>query len=119
MKHAQKKEYFFMKNIERSEKGLVQIDWDKEKNPNISQYVIFKDVEGMTEINYNESNHKVFKIEPKSKNEFYIGNTLNYTEYKSGGYIEETVLPKQVNKKLEEPFTNKIDYVNHKKSLFF
>lgn len=119
-----KKRIFFVKNIERSEKGLVQIDWDKEKNPNISQYVIFKDVEGMTEINYNESNHKVFKIEPKSKNEFYIGNTLNYTEYKSGGYIEETVLPKQVNyecfeKKLEEPFTNKIDYVNHKKKFIF
>ena len=76
-----------MKNIERSEKGFIKIDWNKEKNPNINEYVSFKDVEGMTEINYNENNHKVFKIEPKSNNEFYIGNTLNYSEYKSGGYI--------------------------------
>ena len=119
-----KKRTFFVKNIENSEKGLVEIDWNKEKNPNINEYIIFKDVEGMTEINYNENNKKVFKIEPKNKNEFYIGNTLNYSQYKSGGYIEETVLPKTVSyesfeKKLMEPFTNNRDYVNSKKKFIF
>ena len=119
-----KKRKFYIKNIEKSEKGLVEIEWNKESNPNINDYILFKEVEGMTEINYNENNQKVFKIELKSKNEFYIGNTLNYSEYKSGGYIEETVLPKTVSyesfeKKLEEPFSNKIDYVNHKKKFIF
>ena len=119
-----RKRNFYLKNIERSEKGLVKIDWNKEQNPNISEYVIFKDVEGMTEINYNENNSKIFKIEPKSKDEFYIGNTLNYSEYKSGGYVEETVLPKKVSyesfeKRLEEPFINKKDYINHKKKFIF
>ena len=34
--------------------------------------------------NYNEKNQKIFKIKPKS----------NYSEYKSGGYKEETFFPK-------------------------
>ena len=119
-----KKRKFFIKKIERSEKGLVEIEWDKKRNPYIKDYVIFKDVEGMTEINYNKENKKVFKIEPKSDIEFYIGNTLNYSEYKSGGYIEETVIPKKVSyesfiKKLEEPFINELDYVNHRKKFIF
>ena len=41
--------------------------------------------------NYNEKNQKIFKIKPKSKNKFYI---FNYSEYKSGGYKEETFFPK-------------------------
>ena len=119
-----KKRKFFIKKIERSEKGLVEIEWDKKRNPYIKDYVIFKDVEGMTEINYNKENKKVFKIEPKSDIEFYIGNTLNYSEYKSGGYIEETVTPKKVSyessiKKWEEPFINELDYVNHRKKFIF
>ena len=118
------KRKFYIKKIERSEKGLVEIEWNKQKSPNIKKYIIFKEVEGMTEINYSENNKRVFEIEPKSDKEFYIGNTLNFSDYKSGGYIEETFLPKKVSyesfeNKLEEPFTDKNVYLNHKKKFIF
>ena len=94
-----KKRKFFIKNIEKSENALVEVEWNNERNPNIKEYILFRNVEGMTEINYNENNRKVFKIKPKTPTSFYIGNTLNFSEYKSGGYIEETILPKKVSYK--------------------
>ena len=117
------KRKFFIKKIEKSENGLVEIEWNKKRSPNIRNYVLFKEIKGMTEINYNERNKKIFKIEPKSDTEFYIGNTLNYHDYISGGYIEETVPPKDISyesflNNLEEPFSND-DYVNHKKKFIF
>jgi ubiquitin-activating enzyme E1 len=122
-KYCFKKKKFFIKKIERSEEGLVEIEWNKKTYPKISEYIYFKDVEGMNEINYNEENKKIFKIKPKSKNEFYIGNTLNFSEYKSGGYIEETVLPETIFyesfiNKLDNPFDEN-DFVNHKKKFIF
>ena len=116
-KYCSKKRKFFIKKIERSEEGLVEIEWNKNRYPQISEYVFFKDVEGMNEINYSKENKKVFKIKPKSKSEFYIGNTLNYSEYKSGGYIEETILPETICyesfiNRLENPF-DKNDFVNY------
>ena len=122
-KYCLKKRKFFIKKIERSKEGLVEIEWNKNRYPHISQYVFFKDVEGMNEINYSETNKKIFKIKPKSNKEFYIGNTLNYSEYKSGGYIEETVLPETIYyesfiNKLENPFDEN-DFVNHKKKFIF
>jgi ubiquitin-activating enzyme E1 len=50
------KRKFYIKQIERSEQGLVEIEWNKQKSPNIRNYVIFKDIKGMTEINYNDNN---------------------------------------------------------------
>ena len=119
-----KKRKFYIKNIEKSEDGLVEIEWNNNRNPYIKDYILFKDVEGMTEINYCENNKKVFKIKPRDISSFYIGNTKNYSEYKSGGYIEETVIPKKVSygsflTKLEEPFINEDYYVNSKKKFVF
>lgn len=119
-----KKRKFLIKKIEKSEKGLVEIEWNKKINPNISDNVVFKEVEGMTELNFDENNKKIFRIKPKSKNEFFIGNTLDYNEYKSGGYVEEVALPKIVSyesfiNKLKEPFTDKIDYVNKRQKFIF
>ena len=124
--YCKKKRKFFIKNIEKSEKGLVEIQLDKNKNPYINKHIIFKDVEGMTEINYNENNKKIFEIEfnDDDYHTFYIGNTMNYSDYKSGGYIEETSLPKKISynsfkDKLEEPFTNNDIYINSKKKFIF
>ena len=124
--HCLKKRKFSIKNIENSIKGLVEIQ-SNNMNNTIQDYILFKDVEGMTEINYSETSKKIFKIEPKDNNSFYIGNTLNYGKYKSGGYIEETALPQIVNHKafgetLNEPFTNNNDnnnYTNSKKKFIF
>jgi hypothetical protein len=122
MKLASKKK-FFTKKIEKSKNGLIEIEWNKKWSPNIRNYAIFKEIKGMTEINCNEMNKKIFKIEPKSDTEFYIGNTLNYHDYISGRYIEETVPPKDISYEsflhnLEKPFSND-DYVNHKKKFIF
>ena len=119
-----KKRKFFIKNIEKSENGLVEIQWEKEYNPDIKEYIIFREVEGMTEINYNENNRKIFKIKSRDATSFYIGSTKNYSDYKEGGYIEETVLPKKVSYRsfkemLEEPFTNADIYINPQKKFIF
>jgi len=119
-----KKRKFSIKSIENSEKGLVIID-SNIKNDTLQDYVLFKEVEGMTEINYSDNNKKIFKIEQKDKNSFYIGNTLNYGRYKSGGYIEETSKPKIIHhqnfeEKLKDPFPNNSDdYINSKKKFIF
>ena len=123
--HGLERRKFFIKKIERSEKGLVEIDWPNDKKiTKLRNYIIFKDVEGMSEINYSDNNKKVFKIEPKKENEFFIGNTLNFSEYKSGGYIEEIPEPVKMNyesfeKQLNEPFYSEYDQVNHKKKFIF
>ena len=119
-----KKRKFFVKNIEKSEKGLVEIEMNDKKDSNLKEYILFKDVEGMTEINYSEEKKNIFKIEPKDLNSFYIGNTLSYSDYKSGGYIEETVKPKSMryenfSKSLENPFDNDYDYMNYQKKFIF
>ena len=116
---------FMIKKIEKSEKGLVEIEYpDEKKIPKLRKYIIFKDVEGMNEINYTDKNKRIFKIEPKSETEFYIGDTLNFGEYRSGGYIEEVSEPlnmkyESFEKKLEDPFNLNSDEINHKKKFIF
>jgi len=77
----------------------------------------------MTEINYIEKNKKIFEITPKDASSFYIGNTMNYSDYKSEGHNEETSIPKTVDYerflyKIKEPFLNE-NYVNPKKKFIF
>ena len=120
-----KKRKFIVKSIEKSEKGLVEIEWpDEKKIPKLRKYIIFKNVEGMNEINYNDENKRIFKIDHKSENEFYIGNTLNFGEYKSGGYIEEVSEPlnmkyESFEEKLGDPFKLNADEINHRKKFIF
>ncbi len=119
-----KKRKFYVKNIEKSKEGLVQIQWNGERNPNIQEYILFKDVEGMTELNYDEKKQNIYKIKSKDKISFYIGDTSNFNKYTSGGYIEETTLPKKMNYKtfqesLNEPFTDDNHYKNYKKKFIF
>ena len=38
----------FIKNIEKSENGFVDIEWNNKCNPYIKDYILFKDVEEMT-----------------------------------------------------------------------
>lgn len=77
----------------------------------------------MTEIKYNKNNKKYFKIELKCDIDFGRRNTLNYIDYKSGGYIEEIILPKEIKyesffNNLEKPISND-DNLNYKKNLVF
>ena len=119
-----KKRKYYIKNIEKSKEGLVTIEWNEKKNTNIQEYIIFKDVEGMTELNYEETKKNIFKIKSKDNTSFYIGDTSNFTEYTTGGYIEETALPQTMHYKsfqetLNEPFDDINSYKNHKKKFIF
>ena len=95
MNIVSKKRKFYVKNIEKSKEGLVLIQWNGERDPNIQEYILFKDLEGMPELNYDEKRQNIYKIKSKDKTSFYIGDTSNFNEYISGGYIEETTSPKK------------------------
>lgn len=122
-----KKRKFYIKNIEKSEEGLVEIQWEKNEDPFIEENIIFKEVEGMEEINFDEKNNKIWKINSrKSPTQFYVGNTLNFSDYQKGGFIEEVFLPKKmIYKSFEEkignePFETEEEYeINRKKKFLF
>ena len=122
--YCAKKRKYYIKNIEKSKEGLVSIQWNGKGNPNIQEYILFKDVEGMIELNYDENKKNIYKITPKDETSFYIGNTSGFSEYTTGGYIEETALPQIMNYKsfketLDEPFIDINSYKNHKKKFIF
>ena len=83
---------YFVKNITRDKEGLVTIDniQNTEKlEIGDGEFVKFKNVEGMTEIN-----DKEFEIYLEDMEHFKIGDTSNFGEYKKGGMIYEVKKPK-------------------------
>ena len=76
---------YYVKNITRDKEGLVTIDniQNTEKlDMGDGNYVKFKNVEGMTELN-----DKEFQITLENMESFKIGDTSNFGEYKKGGMI--------------------------------
>ena len=119
-----KKRKFYVKNIQKSKEGRVEIQYNGERNPYIQEYILFKDVEGMTELNYDENKKNIYKIKSIDERTFTIGDTSNNGEYISGGYIEETTRPKKMEYKsfketLNEPFIGDNHYKNYKKKFIF
>ena len=127
--YCEKANKYKIKNIKKSQDGygLLEIKCDKEGEKHlIGDSVIFKEVEGMTEINY-ENCQKIWEIK-KAKdydNTFIIDDISKYNDYVSGGYIEEKPIPKKMKydsllKKLEIPFTEIEDeFLNWKQKLIF
>ena len=79
-----------IKYISKEKNAIVETDstYDK-KGISPNSYVIFKDVQGMNEIN-----GKIIKLRPCEEADcFYIGDTSNYSEYKKGGIIQEIKIP--------------------------
>ena len=72
-------------------------------------FVKFRDIQGMKELNYeNEKIFRKIKCKNDENNSFYIGDISNYSDYESGGIIEEVNIPISINhqsleKRLEEP----------------
>ena len=79
-------------------------------------FVKFRDIQGMKELNYeNEKMFRKIKCFDNDKNVFYIEDISNYSDYESGGIVEEVNIPIIINhqsleKRLEEP----IDLVKKK-----
>jgi len=127
--YCEKTNKYKIKNIQKTKDGygLLEIKLEKEgEKPYIGDSVIFKEVEGMIEINY-EKCHKIWEIKKKqdSNTIFIIDDISNFSDYTSGGYIEERLIPKKMkyyslSKKLDVPFTQEEDeFLNWKQKLIF
>ena len=127
--YCEKANKFKIKNIKKSQDGygLLEIEHDKESEKLlIGDSVIFKEVEGMTEINF-EKSQRIWEIKkkPDSDNVFIIDDISKFNDYTTGGYIEEKPIPKKIkydslSKKLEIPFTESEDeFLNWKQKLIF
>ena len=127
--YCEKANKYKIKNLQKSQDGygLLEIEFEKEgEKPLIGDSVIFKEVEGMTEINY-EKCQKIWEIKKKQDSDsvFTIDDVSKFSDYTSGGYIEEKPIPKKMkyeslSKKLEIPFTeNEDEFLNWKQKLIF
>ena len=84
---------FLVKSITKEKNGLVTVDnIQGTNNLNIGDgdYVKFKNVEGMTELN---DEKKEFRISMESYISFRIGDTSNFGEYKNGGIVYQVLKP--------------------------
>ena len=106
---------YIIKNITKEKNGVCEIIKDDKKLGNfIEKYVIFKNIEGMSELNF-ENLKKVTKIKYRNESSFYIMDTSNFKEYIKGGYIQEVILPEVKNyKSLKERFEIPYDYYIYK-----
>ena len=84
-------------------------------------FVKFRDIQGMNELNYeNEKIFRKIKCVDGDINSYFIGDISNYSNYESGGIIEEVNIPisihhQSLEKRLEEP----IDLVKQKEMKSF
>ena len=102
---------YIIKNITKEKNGICEIIRDdKEIGKFLEKYAIFKNIEGMTELNF-ENLKKETKIKYRDKTSFYIMDTSNFNEYISGGYVQEVSLPEDKQyKSLKERFEIPFDY---------
>ena len=120
-KTGKEKGKFYISNITKEKNGKVTIDFNNnEKRLKENGYLIFKQVEGMIEINSSEPRY--YEMNPDNENEFLIGDTSNFNDYIGGGIAEEFEFPTEMSyKTLEENWMNPVynmmqyDYIKEKK----
>jgi len=120
-KSGKEKGKFYVSNITKEKNGRMKIDFSHtEKRLNENGYLIFKQVEGMKEIN--SSIPRYYKENDENEEEFFIGDTSNFSEYTGGGIVEEFFYPIEMSyKTLEENLMNpndnmmEFDYSKNKK----
>ena len=119
-KTGKEKAKFYVSNITKSKKGKLILDF-KSTNKRLSDegYLIFKEVEGMIELN--SSRPIKYKVNPENCEEFFIGDTSNFSEYKGGGIAEQYFYPCNMKyQTFEENYINpndnmlKFDYSKNK-----
>ena len=88
---------YIVKSISKDEEGLVIIDTIQGTNNfklGDEDYVRFKNVEGMTELN---DENKIFKVSFRDFQSFAIGDTSKFSDYIKGGDIYQVKMPKTKN----------------------
>ena len=86
---------YIVKNITKEKYGLVTIDTIQETNQlaiGDGDYVYFKGVEGMTELN---EEGREFQIIYESSDKFRIGDTTKFGDYIKGGMVYQIKKPKK------------------------
>ena len=78
-------------SISQAEKGVVTVNDDKRHGFEDGDWIIFREVEGMTEVN-----DQKFQIKVISPYSFEIGDTTNFSEYTRQGIAEQVKVPRQV-----------------------
>ena len=105
---------FYLTNITKEKNGRITIDFTHtDKRLQQKGYLIFKQIEGMIELN--SSKPRFYEANPNNENEFYIGDTSNYTQYIGGGVVEEFIYPtvmkyKTFEENLMNPSYNMMDF---------
>jgi ubiquitin-activating enzyme E1 len=86
-------EQYIVKSISKDKNGKVEIDTVADTN-NLKigdgDFVKFKHVEGMVELN---DDNKLFPIYGTEYNSFYIGDTTNFSDYTKGGVVFKVKQP--------------------------
>lgn len=110
-KNGKEKGKFYISNITKGKKGKMKIDFSHtEKRLKEKGYLIFKQVEGMIELN--SSLPRYYEVIEDNKDEFNIGDTSNYNEYIGGGIVEEYEYPTEMKyKTFEENLMNPNDNI--------
>ena len=108
-KTGKEKGKFYILNITKEKNGKMKIDFKQtEKRLNQNGYLIFKQVEGMIEIN--SSIPRYYEADQENEDEYFIGDTSNYNEYIGGGIVEEFDYPIEMNyKTLKDDLLNPTD----------
>ena len=108
-KSGKEKGKFYISNITKEKNGKMKIDFSHtEKRLKEKGYLIFRQVEGMIEIN--SSIPRYYEAIEDNEDEFIIGDTSNYNEYIGGGIVEEYEYPTEMEyKTLEENLMNPND----------
>ncbi|OMJ66711.1 hypothetical protein SteCoe_36353 [Stentor coeruleus] len=88
-KDGENSQSFIISNITNGNPGIVTVHEEKRHTYEDGDYVVFKEVEGMTEIN-NTTPKLVKFISPYS---FSIGDTSNYKAYTRQGIVEQVKVP--------------------------
>ena len=108
-KTGQEKSKFYISSITKEKNAIMKIDYEKtNKRLNQNGYLIFKQVEGMIELNSNEP--RFYEINENNDDEYFVGNTSNFNDYTGGGIVEEFFYQIEMNyKSFEENFFDPVD----------
>ena len=122
---------FLCKNITNSEKGLVTIEYENDNpfNLDTDDYIIFKNVKGMIELNDNKPRKitlledNMFSIEDDTLHYHKFGGNGDVYEYKASVKKQYISFQESINlpfnkKKIEDNFTEQQEIKLHKNKLY-
>lgn len=107
-------EKFVINSITKENPGKVNLSNSIRGKIKNNDYIIFKEIEGMTELNnFNENNY--IKIKYIDEFNIEIQDTSKFSDYISGGYIQKAKIPMEMNflpfeMKLEVPYQEEDEY---------